>query len=141
MCDKEKKSSRFATETYEAFSPEKASKVKAFVKEWLKKLIDRSRKMSGSSSSSASRQSRVGSSSSHTSSRTSVSAADEMEIQKSREVSGLATPLSNNDGDSQEDNDLIAAMVAEVGDDDVAPDGMIEEEMLGDDDLFAATPV
>ncbi|GAA5939287.1 hypothetical protein JCM10213_008621 [Rhodosporidiobolus nylandii] len=41
LCDKEKKRPSFATDAYESLTPDKEAKVKAFVKDWVKKLLDR----------------------------------------------------------------------------------------------------
>lgn len=43
LCEKEKKHPLYASETYDSLSTEKAAKVKAFTKDWVKKLIDRKR--------------------------------------------------------------------------------------------------
>ena len=41
LCDKEKKHPNYHDEPYDRLSPEKAAKVKAFSKDWVKKLIER----------------------------------------------------------------------------------------------------
>ncbi|GAA5888479.1 hypothetical protein JCM6882_008636 [Rhodosporidiobolus microsporus] len=41
LCDKEKKRPSFATDAYDALTPDKEAKVKAFVKDWTKKLLER----------------------------------------------------------------------------------------------------
>lgn len=54
MVEKEKKSSGFATETYESLSPEKEAKVKKYVKEFILKLLARKGITPSSSSSTSS---------------------------------------------------------------------------------------
>lgn len=51
LCEKEKKHPSYSIESYDSLTPEKASKVKAFTKEWLKKLLDRKRSSKPSSNS------------------------------------------------------------------------------------------
>ncbi|SCV73160.1 BQ2448_7085 [Microbotryum intermedium] len=43
LCEKEKKHPSYDKEPYDTLSPEKMSKVKAFTKDWIKKLIERKR--------------------------------------------------------------------------------------------------
>ena len=43
LCEKEKKHPLYASETYDTLSSDKTAKVKAFTKDWVKKLIDRKR--------------------------------------------------------------------------------------------------
>ncbi|GJN93765.1 hypothetical protein Rhopal_006822-T1 [Rhodotorula paludigena] len=57
LCEKEKKRPSYATDTYDSLGPEKEAKVKSFVKDWTKKLLERKKASAGSSSSSARRQS------------------------------------------------------------------------------------
>ena len=66
MVEKEKKSSGFAKETYDALAPEKEAKVKKYVKEFILKLLARKGiTPSSSSSSSSSKHSKSKSKSSH----------------------------------------------------------------------------
>ncbi|GAA6020404.1 hypothetical protein JCM10207_002096 [Rhodosporidiobolus poonsookiae] len=51
LCEKEKKRPTYATDSYDAFTPEKEAKVKAFVKDWVKKLLDRKKSSSRGGSS------------------------------------------------------------------------------------------
>ncbi|BGP51383.1 histone methyltransferase set2 [Rhodotorula kratochvilovae] len=53
LVEKEKKRPSYATDAYDALAPEKEAKVKAFVKEWVKKLIERKKDRPSSSSASA----------------------------------------------------------------------------------------
>nr|CRX79216.1 hypothetical protein ls5931a1_00049 [Leucosporidium scottii] len=53
LCEKEKKHPLYATEPYDSLSAEKASKVKAFTKDWVKKLLDRKRASNGGNSGTA----------------------------------------------------------------------------------------
>lgn len=41
LVEKEKKRPSYATDSYDALAPEKEAKVKSFVKEWTKKLLER----------------------------------------------------------------------------------------------------
>ncbi|GAA5839208.1 hypothetical protein JCM9279_002627 [Rhodotorula babjevae] len=56
LVEKEKKRPTYVTDSYESLAPEKEAKVRSFVKDWVKKLLER-KKANGSSSSSARRPS------------------------------------------------------------------------------------
>ncbi|GAA6055843.1 hypothetical protein JCM3770_004787 [Rhodotorula araucariae] len=60
LVEKEKKRPSYATDTYDALAPEKEAKVKSFVKDWVKKLLER-RKSSASSSANRARRPSAGS--------------------------------------------------------------------------------
>jgi hypothetical protein len=142
LCEKEKKHPNYATEIYEKLSTEKASKVKSFAKDWVKKLIDHSRKSSSHPSSSSkssshrpssSASSRQGHKSSSTSTPTQLRASDSMTIGSS---SGLATPLSASD--SIEERELVASMLADVDD---GEEDMEEGSEIGDETIVVAVAV
>ncbi|GAA5888897.1 hypothetical protein JCM5296_005036 [Sporobolomyces johnsonii] len=54
LCDKEKKRPTYTSDSYDSLSSEKEAKVKSFVKDWVKKLLDRKSKGGRASTSSAS---------------------------------------------------------------------------------------
>ena len=55
LVEKEKKRPTYANDSYDSLAPEKEAKVRSFVKDWVKKLIER-KKASGASSSSSARR-------------------------------------------------------------------------------------
>ncbi|GAA5840308.1 hypothetical protein JCM11251_006691 [Rhodosporidiobolus azoricus] len=49
LCDKEKKRPSYATDSYDSLTPDKEAKLKSFVKDWVKKLLERKNKPRSSS--------------------------------------------------------------------------------------------
>ncbi|GAA5891496.1 hypothetical protein JCM8208_007302 [Rhodotorula glutinis] len=65
LVEKEKKRPSYATDSYESLAPEKEAKVRSFVKDWVKKLLER-KKANGASTSSSSSARRPSTSSAST---------------------------------------------------------------------------
>lgn len=118
LCDKEAKHPLYASETYSVLSPEKTAKIQSFTKGWIKKLIERKR-----TSSSTSTPLR------HSASSTAYSTPRPH----------LPSPSNTNTpGSMQDDADFLASMVAEVQrDQDAEAEAEADEEeedMQVDDD-------
>ena len=123
MVEKEKKSSGFATETYEALSSEKEAKVKKYVKDFILKLLARKGITPSSSSSSSSKHSKSRSKSSHSgehresssksSSRPQLAATATPETPSARSESAVLADESMADME-QSDDDLINSLVEDA---------------------------
>lgn len=122
LCEKEKKHPNYSNEPYDKLTPDKASKIKAFTKDWVRKLIERNRKSSSSSSRSSS-----------TFSSTTTATTSSLPTTESQAA--------------QDDADLIASMVDGVGgdgdgdeDEGTPPREMKKEEEGGGGETPPGTP-
>ncbi|GAA5985214.1 hypothetical protein JCM11641_003634 [Rhodosporidiobolus odoratus] len=86
LCNKEKKRPSFATDAYDSLTPDKEAKLKAFVKDWVKKLLERKKK--GGSASSTPK--RPGSGTPNTPNLTAGSSAMEVDME-------IGTPTGSGD--------------------------------------------
>lgn len=122
MCEKEKKSSHFATEKYDELSPEKESKLKKYVKEFMTKLLARKGiKISSTSTSSTPSSDRKRPSNSgqhHKSSSQASRVANPLHSPSRMSLPTPETPSNEADGDENdmdiedEDEDLLNEIMA-----------------------------
>lgn len=123
LCDKEKRHPLYVSETYDQLSAEKQSKVRNFTKDWVKKLIEKSKKNSLNRGSSSSHKPRSNSDATPSSSKSRLSSVSldtpSFSTPSSRNNSvSVSTPEANGVGEAEqeEQDDFIASMVAEVED-------------------------